>query len=152
MYSANFSFASKPVTIFLAPPPIPNEAGSEGSSIQVPQVLIAVMNTPRTKYAQYYATMVLDAFGDQLSGICVTLIVVIVNLRHIIQWEEADSVVSIPVTHREARDNISTMRLATPPLTTRQRDAHVVTLDDSSVSMETMNGSREEWKETLEAV
>ncbi|KAF7348470.1 hypothetical protein MVEN_01364200 [Mycena venus] len=130
------------------------ESGCIYCLLWVPQVVIAVLNTPRTKHAQFYATMVLDAFGDQLSGIYVTLIVVIVNLRYTIQWEEADSVVSIPITRRGERGNISTICFATPPSTTQQRDAHVVAfqLDDSGVLMDTMNGSREEWKETLEPV
>ncbi|KAJ6562109.1 hypothetical protein B0H19DRAFT_1375317 [Mycena capillaripes] len=102
------------------------ESGFIYCLLWVPQ-LIPYLDAPHTNYGLYYATMVIDAFGTQLSGMYPTLIIVIVNLRYTIQWEEADSIGTIPTTRGGERDNVSTMRFASSPSSTQHRDPRIVT-------------------------
>jgi hypothetical protein len=133
---------------------LPNWGRSERSSIQIPQVITFFDWTPRTNQTLYYGMKILDAFADQISGMYPTLIIVIVNLRYTIQWEEADSHVSIPATRRGARDNISTMCFANPSSFEHNGGAHAVAvrLGDSGVTAETMSPGREESKTAFKEV
>jgi hypothetical protein len=82
---------------------------------------------------------VMDAFAYQISGMYPTLIIVIVNLRYTIQWEEADS--------RVSRENASTMRFANPSSFKQHggdADVVAVQLDDGGVPMEIMSPGSEE--------
>ncbi|KAF7339003.1 hypothetical protein MVEN_01976500 [Mycena venus] len=115
------------------------ESGFIYCLLWIPQV-ITYLDTPRTNHALFYPKMVMDGFSDQISGMYPTLIVVIVNLRYTIQWEEADS--------RVSRDNTRTMRFANPSSLEQHGgdDVFAVQLDDGGASMEITGPGREESK------
>ncbi|KAF8205938.1 hypothetical protein K438DRAFT_1963716 [Mycena galopus ATCC 62051] len=112
------------------------ESGFIYCLLWIPQVM-AFFNTPRTNHALYYSQSVIDGFTDQISGMYPTLIIVIVNLRYTIQWEEADS--------RANSDNASTMGFASPPKQhSGDFDVVALELNDGGVPMKTMGPGGEE--------
>ncbi|KAJ6518581.1 hypothetical protein DFH09DRAFT_939827, partial [Mycena vulgaris] len=117
------------------------ESGFIYCLLWIPQVITFFDWTPRTNHALYYSMKVMDAFAYQISGMYPTLIIVIVNLRYTVQWDEADS--------RVSRENASPMRFANlSSLKQHSGDADVVTvkLDDGGASMEIMSPGSEESK------
>ncbi|KAJ7358255.1 hypothetical protein DFH08DRAFT_1043158 [Mycena albidolilacea] len=115
------------------------ESGFIYCLLWIPQVITFFDWTPRTNRALYYSMKVMDAFAYQISGMYPTLIIVIVNLRYTIQWEEADS--------RVSRENASTMRFANPSSFKQHggdADVVAVQLEDGGVPMEIMSPGSEE--------
>ncbi|KAF8167007.1 hypothetical protein K438DRAFT_1983840 [Mycena galopus ATCC 62051] len=105
----------------------------------IPQGIAFFDTPPPTNHALYYSQLVMDGFVDQISGMYPTLIIVIVNLRCTIQWEEADS--------RANRDNASTMHFASHPKRhSGNVDVVALQLDDGGVPMKTMGPGGEEPK------
>ncbi|KAF8143590.1 hypothetical protein K438DRAFT_1993727 [Mycena galopus ATCC 62051] len=114
------------------------ESGFIYCLLWVPPV-IAFFDSSRTNHALYYSQSITNGFAHQISGMYPTLIIVIVNLRYTIQWEEADS--------RANGDNASTMRFASHP-EQHSGDVDVVALqlDNGGVPMKKMGPGGEEPK------